>query len=125
MKRDQRVAWLALSSEIVGPPLESYESEFATTVYPLCSFCRYSDYEDGYGPYCEHPIDAVREPIGDFMLADHPRDCWAFRPERGLTIEAARQRVERHWEEYREGRRETGDAEESEPGLQPIIGGIQ
>ena len=72
MKAAARQAWIAVDQNSI-----------------LCNWCRYADWIEDEA-MCVHPlIDAIERSQASTGM--EPGDsCWGFRPQKGLTLEAAR-----------------------------------
>jgi hypothetical protein len=96
VKAEQRRPWLELVAS-------TYDPEKGDCRLWLCSFCRYAGRDNeiddmGYVlywfPTCEHPLDAVADPFNDGdREMTFCNSCWGFRPKKGATLEAERQRL--------------------------------
>lgn len=75
MNKLQRVPWVALTA----------------TGYILCAFCRYAVWAGDEGYNCRHPLGESIFYSQASSGLEPLDDCWGFRPQKGLTLEGARE----------------------------------
>jgi len=89
MKVAERLPWVALTT-VEGPTTEWREWSGGIC---LCSVCRYAKWSGGSCEDsivdCLHPLLESEEVMREDASEGKGKDCWAFRPGKGWSIELA------------------------------------